>query len=430
MNIGPRLEKLNCLGMIALFLGVSFFAPFAGGQRQFKFIILPGVLLAVSFWFKKGVYKTILNKAEIPFWVFLLTLIGGLIGVQDSAVAYRHFRLFIFPIPFLYFFAKTAFKEKYGRLIIRSLCLLAVFVCVFGISEFLTKQNFLYTSLAKNMYFEAFKGNRMISTQVHPTPLGTYLAAILPLSIALILLEKKLFLKFMAMLYAAVIFTGIILSFSRGAFLGFFAAMSMLIVFLIRSRKRLYLLALILLCIIIIGICSLYFPSARYSLQALAAPHAYSAKISRIMSIGPILRDKLFLGLGFGHYRVFFDHYLPRLADYCGYDGKVADCMYITILTETGIIGFSGFLVFISFLFIRIRNRLKMLLKNEDKLLLVSFLAGFIGILCSFLTYDGFYWVAPSYLFWSYAGILSFLSGSSETAVKIARNENQGAAHP
>lgn len=418
MNISNQLEKINCIGMICLFLWISFFAPFASGQWVFKSVILLCVLLMISLWFKKDIYKSTFNKAEIPFFVFLLTMIGGIASVKDPAVAYRHFWLFIFPIPFLYFFAKTAFQEKYGRLIIRSLCLMAALVCVYGIIEFLTKQNFLYTYFARNMYFEVFKGRRMMSTQFHPTPLGTYLAAILPLSIALKSLEKKSFLKFMSMFYTAIIFIGIILTFSRGAFLGFFAAMSVMVVFLIKSKKRLYFWALILLCVIIIEICSLYSPYVRYSLQSLAAPHSYYAKFCRIMSIGPILKDNLFLGLGFGHYRVFFDHYLPRLANYCNYDGKVADCMYITLLTETGIIGFSGFLVFIYFLFARIRNRLRMSLENADKLLLVSFLSGFTGILCSFLTYDGLYWVAPSYLFWSYAGILSSLNGQKRRIIK------------
>lgn len=416
MNISTLLEKINYIGMVSLFLWVSFFAPFARGQWLSKFIILLGVLLIAAFWFKKDIYKSIFNKAEIPFFVFLLTMAGGIVSVKDPVGAYRHFWLFIFPIPFLYFFAKSAFKENYGRLIIRSLCLMAALVCVFGIIEFLTRQNFLYTYFARNMYFEVFKGRRMMSTQFHPTPLGTYLAAILPLSIALRSLEKKTFLKFMSMFYAAVIFIGIILTFSRGVFLGFFAAMLVMAIYLIKSKKGLYILALILLSAIIIEICSLCFPFARYSLQTLAAPHSYYAKLCRVMSIGPILKDNLFLGLGFGHYRVFFDHYLPHLAKYCSHDGKVADCMYITILTETGIIGLSGFLVFIAFLFTRIRNRLRTLLKNEDRLLLVSFLSGLIGMLCSFLTYDGFYWVAPSYLFWSYAGILSFLSGPRETA--------------
>lgn len=416
MNTSNSLEKINCIGMVTLFLWISFFTPFANGQRLFQFIILLCFLLMLPLWFKRDVYKSIFNRVEIPFFVFLLTMAGGIAWVKDPAVAHWHFWRFIFPIPFLYFFAKAAFKENYGRLIIRSACLMASLVCVFGFIEFLIKQNFLYTYLAKNMYFEVFKGRRMISTQFHPTPLGTYLVAILPLSIALKSLEKKTFLKFMAMLYTAIIFIGIILTFSRGAFLSFFAAMLVMVVFLIKSKKGLYILPLISLSAIIIGICSLYFPCVRYSLQALAAPHSYYAKLCRVMSIGPILKDNLFLGLGFGHYRVFFDHYLPQLANYCNYDGKIADCMYITLLTETGIIGLSGFLVFVFFLFTRIKNRLRILLKNEDKLLLVSFLSGFIGMFCSFLTYDGLYWTAPSYLFWSYAGILSFLSGPREAA--------------
>ncbi len=414
MNAIALLEKSSSIGIIFLFLWISFFAPFVGEPWLFKFLLLPCVLLIISLCFKRGLYKFIFSKIEIPFYIFLLTMIGGVVAVKEPAVAYRHFWAFIFPIPFLYLFAKIAFKENYGLLVIRSMCFMAALVCIYGIIEFLAKQNFIYTYFAKNIYFEVFKGRRMMSTQVQPAPLGSYLIAILPLSIALKYLERKVFLKAMSIICTVVISIGIILTFSRGVFLGFFIAMSIMVVFLIRRKKMLYILALILLAVIIIAGNSLlyYFghsPFFRYSLEGLSAWSPYSNKIERFMAIGPILKEHPFLGVGLGHYRVLFGYYLPHLANIY-YDLKIADCMYITILTETGIAGFSGFILFIYFLFKRIRIRLKILSKNEDRLFLVSFLSGFIGILCSFLTYDGLYWVAPSYLFWSYAGILSFLS--------------------
>lgn len=395
---------MNYLGITALFFWISFFAPWASAREGFKFIILPGVLLLAAFWFKEGFRKLIFNKAEIPFFIFLLTMAGGFAGAKDQAVAHRHFWMFIFPVPFIYLFAKAAFKEDYARLVMRSVCLMAALVCVFGIIEFLIKQNFIYAYFVKNAYFETFIGKRMMSTQIHPVPLGTYLSAVLPLAVALVFLEEKVFLKALAKVYAVLIFTGIILSFSRGGFLSFFAAMFVMVIYLARWKKAVYLWVLILLSGITIGVCASYFSVKRHSRSTV--PY----RIERIMAAGDILKDKLFLGLGFGNFRICFNHYLPRLAHYSYEETKVADCMYVTILTETGIAGFSGFLLFIFFIFKRVRDKLNIVPSGKEKFLLVSFLAGFIAILCSFLTYDGLYWVAPAYLFWSYAGILSFLS--------------------
>jgi len=408
------LEYLKIIFFIILFAWISFFSPLIGEQMQVQFLCILSVLLLILA-FTEKYYKNIFSKTEIPFWIFMLTMLGGIIIVKDPFIAYKHFQLFILPIPFLYYFAKIGFENKYAVPIIRSICLMASLVCIYGIIEFVTKHNFIYEYLIHNQYYRVFVGRRMISTHIHPAPLGTYLVAIFPLSIALLSKEKKLFLKFTSIIYAVVIFIGIILTFSRGVLLGFFVAMFLMAGFLNRQKKMLYMSALISLSVIIIGISSLLFYCGhsffvRYSLQGLSIPYTYYGKIDRLMTIGPILTEQPFFGLGFGHYRVLFDYYLPHLATTYSYDGKVADCMYLTILTETGIVGFSGFILFIYFLFKRIRIRLKILSKNEGRIFLVSFLSGFIGILCSFLTYDGLYWTAPSYLFWSYAGILSFLS--------------------
>lgn len=383
---------------------------------QIQFLLILSILLLILAFTKKS-FKKIFSKEEIPFWIFMVSMLGGIISVKNPSIAYQHLRSFIIPVPFLYYFAKIGFENKYSMPIIRSICFMASLVFIYGFIEFVTKHNFIYEYLVRNQYYKLFVGIRMISTHIHPAPLGTYLVAIFPLSIALFSKEKKSFLKFISVIYAMVIFIGIILTFSRGVLLGFSVVIFLMTVFLKREKKMLYILALIFPLAIIIGISSILFYHdhtffALYSLPGLSKASIYSGKIDRLMTIGPILAEQPFLGLGFGHYRVLFDYYLPHLAATCSYDGKIADCMYLTILTETGLVGFSGFLLFIYFLLKRIWIKLTKLTKNEERIFLVSFFSGFIGILCSFLTYDGLYWVAPSYLFWTYAGILSFFSSS------------------
>ena len=78
----------------------------------------------------------------------------------------------------------------------------------------------------------------------------------------------------------------------------------------------------------------------------------------------------------------------------------------MTVLAETGVVGFGGFVFFIVCLLKRIGKSLRSV-RTQDKVVTVSFFAGFVAMVWSFLTYEGLYWRAPSYLFWSYAGILA-----------------------
>ena len=411
--------KIACISIFTvLFLWISFFAPLVGENWRTLFISVLAVFLLISLCIDKNSYKLIFSNAEIPFWIFLLTMAGGLISVKEPPIAYWHFWSFIFPVPFLYFFAKIAFRERWGVFIVKALCVMALLVCALGIAEFITKQNFIYEYFRNNMYYGVFIGRRMISTQIHSTPLSTYLLAVFPLTLALHFKAKKSFIRILMVACSAIIFVSIVLTFSRGALIGAFMEILIMLIFLSTRKKFKFILFLVLVFAAIIALGSLLMHFGcnnffRHSLRGLSHGYIYWGKLDRLLAVGEALKDYPFFGLGFGHFRILFDYYLPHLADFCSSDSKVADCMYLTILAETGLVGFSGFVLFISFLFKRIWQKLKSESKNEDKLFLVCFFSGLIGMMCGFLTYDGLYWIAPSYLFWSYAGISSFLANQN-----------------
>lgn len=408
MNI---FKNLRLVFMVILFAWISFFAPLGGHCWQGVFLSFLIISLLMSVCLNKNYYRLIFDKKDIPFWVFLLTMLSGILNVKQPSLAYRHFWYFIFPMPFLFLFAKVNFEEKQGIAFIRSLCFIASLVSIYGIIEFITGRNFIYMKYVDNFYYLSFKGGRMMSTHIHPTPLGTYLVGILPLAQGLLFKEKNAGFKSAAVVYILIIFIGIILTFSRGALLGALAATSIMAFFLLR-RGKIFILVLALMGAVI-GFSSLlyhwgYFPFYRYSFTGLLQKFVYTSKIDRFIMTLQILKEHPFLGVGFGHFRVLFDNYLPYLANVCSYDSKVADCMYLTILAETGLIGFSGFTLFIFSLLKQIGLKLKSVVEN--KIVPLCFLSGFIGIMCAFLTYDGLFWTAPSYLFWSYAGILFSLT--------------------
>jgi O-antigen ligase len=413
------MNQLKSFFIILFFGYISFLAPIVNIcywngcwnlPNLFLFILI--FFLFISFGYSKEFHRLVFNKETIMLWVFFLAIAAGLINAKEPTTAYKWFWFSIFPLPFLFFLTRISFEKKYALLIIRSLCLMATLVSIYGIIALITKYNFIYEYFSNNPYYKTFEGIRILSFHIHSTPFGTYLVAIFPLAVILLLKEKNKFLKLLAIFCISVILTSLILTFSRGVLLGFCAEMLILILFAAKGKRRFFITGAMLLIVLLISISTLigqfnYLSFFRYSLQGLSTGYTYSAKIARFIMTGQILKEHPFVGIGFGHFRMFFDHYLPNLAKITSMDSKVADCMYFTILAETGIIGFSGFILFVLSLLKKVLKALRSELLHEDKLFLLGFLCGFIGIMCSFLTYDGLYWMTPNYLFWGYAGILS-----------------------
>jgi O-antigen ligase len=80
--------------------------------------------------------------------------------------------------------------------------------------------------------------------------------------------------------------------------------------------------------------------------------------------------------------------------------------MYLTLLSETGIIGAAGFFVFIFFL---LRKGLKVFNKfryeNMGYMLLVA-LAALVGLLTNMAAYELFYWNSPYMIFCLLCGFI------------------------
>ena len=84
--------------------------------------------------------------------------------------------------------------------------------------------------------------------------------------------------------------------------------------------------------------------------------------------------------------------------------------MYLTILAETGIIGFLGFFAFIWFIIKRGLNYLRMKKETENKDILIVVLAGLIGLLVNMGAYELFYWTTPFFIFCILIGMVVALT--------------------
>ena len=408
-------KYINFISVTGLFIWISFFAPIIGGRYEFLFISAITVILLAVLILDKEVYKNVADKRDLALCVFIIVVLIGTARSENPELAYRHFWSYLFPAPFLYFFGKITVNKGFNRPVLKIICFIVFLVCLYGLLELTSKNSFIYGKYFNNPYLSLYKNHRIMSFHIHPAPFGTYLLAVFPLVYISVIIEKNSFFKNILKFLAAVTFICIILTFSRGVLLGLVLSLSIILFFTARARK-LYLILGFLFLLIIVSSVFMYLKDSvslwRYSLKGIFDWQVYSRKIMLFTVLGRIVNDHPFFGLGLGHYRVLFDHYLPQLANSTTYDKKIADCMYVTIVAETGLIGCAAFFVFV---YSSIKNtliKLKKTLLNENRLLLLGFFAGFVGIMCSFLTYDGLYWTAPCYLFWYYAGVLSLLSNN------------------
>ena len=121
-----------------------------------------------------------------------------------------------------------------------------------------------------------------------------------------------------------------------------------------------------------------------------------------------MLKAHPFFGIGLFQYRFLFNQYSSVRLPYVV---MIPESSYLMHLAETGIIGFSAFILLLVTLLKRGFAYLKREVSSEKKNIFLFIFLGFIGLLFNMGTYDAFLWHTPFYLFWVFFGILSSFIG-------------------
>jgi O-antigen ligase len=122
-------------------------------------------------------------------------------------------------------------------------------------------------------------------------------------------------------------------------------------------------------------------------------------------------KDHPLSGVGFRHFRTRFDEYRIGNEEDYGYEFEIPDNMYLSLLSETGMMGLSVFIVFIFYLFkngfAALRGK-RLGLKEKEFLLLC--MSGVAALLVNMAAYDMFYWYNPFALFCVLCGAIAAFS--------------------
>lgn len=400
---------------IAIILSValiSFFPePLQGKHRIYIWSFL-SIFLIILIILKKYL-RVIFSFRDWPLWLFLICMLGGVISAIDRHIAVRTY-LYI-AITFLIFFyiGKGIFySDKDRNRVVLVICICSCLVAIIGLMELYFKKNILYENFISNYFYERYvKYNpRPMSTQFNPVILGSFLLGCLPFNFILNrnkVLYQRLFGIFNTLLCGAVI----ILTFSRGVFLGL---ISMLLFYLWLAKRKKIVLLILLFSAVFIAICSFQrdVNLNRFGFKRMISGSYDSIlseyRLNRINMTLKILKDHPFTGIGFNHFRIRFNEYCAEKERGKElYEFMIPDNMYLTFLAETGLIGTAGFLTFIVVLLKRGLKGLKALADENTKQMLRISLSALTGLLVNMGAYELFYWNNPYALFCLICGFVS-----------------------
>jgi O-antigen ligase len=290
------------------------------------------------------------------------------------------------------------------------ICVCSGLVATLGFFELIFAFNPLYKYFIENPFYERYITDwvRPMSTLFNPAPLASYLLVTLPSAIY-IFKSKTRIKKTCGAIVLIINLVCFILTFSRGSFLGLLAMLFFFLLIQRKYKKTLLLIFILLFFSLLMSI--LPYPFSRLSPKGIGiyGTGIFSDyRITRAKMVVNMLKTNPLSGVGLNNFRVLFDKYYPRQSElpYVDYEIKIPDNMHLTLLAETGILGLSGFLIFI---FMLLKEAIKKIRRTQNPVSNPVSLypaLSLIGLLFSMAGYELFYWHTPYMLFCLICGFM------------------------
>lgn len=369
-----------------------------------------------------GGYK--LNKNEL--WFIVLIAVWGLsiIPAETRRNSVVYIIEFVIKGYILAFIIPRLIKNVAAiKTILKWIVFLAAIMVIIGIVELSADYNILFHKLYlqyNDNYLEWFRSAHrggIISTIGHALPFANYLLICFSLAWCLYYCTEKKIYVVVAVLLAAAVF----LSLSRSSAAILVLLVIVMSIFYFNKIRKILLYALLLVFIFISAVAMLpkyrKIIAIRYAPEVLIQDITNSPRYYAYFAAYNILKDYPIFGVGPGNAGRYLSHDKyrdPRLPDKYKKVWSIPDNMYLSILIETGVLGFGVFLLFLGNFFRNFRNAYRKS-EYENKKLFLGLGVGLSAFLLNILFYDGFNWFAPNLLFWCLWGLSQALINISHT---------------
>jgi len=401
--------------IIALFAWISFFPQPIHIRYEIPAQIFFVIFLLILIGLDKKCLKTVFGLEDWPLWLFLVSLWAGTFCAAERYSTLKTYFYLVKTLVLFFYIGKFMFRQdKDNNSVFITICVCSGLVAVIGILEFYFRKNILYEYFIANPYYGRYiqLHPRLMSTQLNPAILGSYLLGCLPFCFYVIR-NKSLYLRLLGIFSSTLGLIVIILTFSRGVFGG----LIVLILFYLwyqRKKKLVFVSSLFLILFITLYSHQRYPILNRLGFETTVfGQHDIrisSYRINRVNMAFRMLKDHPFAGVGLNQFRVRFqEYYSGKKGQAVPYEFRIPDNMYLTFVSETGIIGTIGFFVFIIFLLKTGLGYLSKITEEKKRQMLIASLSAFVVLLVNMSTYELFYWYNPYILFCLICGFIQGL---------------------
>ncbi len=403
-----RLVKVGLLGLlfyVPLTIGAGTFDETKG--IIFAVLTLLGVVWLLLQW-EEGQITGFLRNFKLILLLIAFFLVSSLSFLYHPINIYGNLNAFLIVISYLLVYIIIISRVKDQREIgyfIWTITITAALVAIKALMQYFYEFSYLSQHIAAENIPLSLE-HRVFSTFISPNAMAGFLLLVLPLSIILSEIagnsQKKLFAFILSML----IFTGLLLTFSRA---GWFIAVLLFVVLVVLGPRdirkgilsKIFVIAILLLCALV----SLFFlQNFKTSLLNVLSPEIFSASIKGRVDFWTtswkIFRAYPYLGSGLGTFASIFPQF-----QISGHYSQHAHNTYLEMFAEMGIIGGSAFLVLLIGTWAGMLSSWWSTKDVQNRAIILGLGAGAFGFLIhNFLSFS-WYIPANGIYFWSISGL-------------------------
>jgi O-antigen ligase len=241
------------------------------------------------------------------------------------------------------------------------------FIGVHGIYQYITKAPMLGNWVDSTETITT----RVYSITKSPNALGSLLIYFIPIAFSMIIANKDIIKKIIAVIFTLTMSLCILFTFSRGAWMGAFLS---ILIFLILINKRMIMPVVTIILIAMMNINSLWKRVSYLFTPEYIAKAKNGGRLYRYYTSIEKWSESKILGLGIGRYggAVATNH---NLSPY------YMDNYYLKTLCESGILGFGAFIILIISTIYKLYRYILGASVKEDKIVMYGVFSGLCGVL-------------------------------------------------
>lgn len=401
-----KLEKLlNNSIFIKPIIWISMVVIFTPFLPTMAVLLL--VLLSLGSLFLKAIVDDTFEfkKSRVNLWVLLFILVYFFSAITSISTLENR-NIFMLTCAFILFYfviINTVDTKKKINTLIYMFIISATISSIYGLYQYKFGDVYSQIWLDMNM-FEDIK-MRVYSTFENPNVFGEYLLLVVPINFAVLFDEKKISNKFLILIMLAINTLALILTFSRGCWLGILVAIAILLLSIDRRFIALGILGLFIAPFIL--------PESiinRFTSIGNMGDTSTSYRVAIWMGTIAMLKDYWFSGVGLGI--TSFNKVYPVYA-YSGAATEHSHNLYLQLIAENGLI---GIIMFFGIIYNFYKETIISACQKK-KIVLIGIVSAILGFLVQSMTDHTWYNYRVVLIFWM---VIAF--GISFTKIKQEEN--------